>query len=96
MILPDPIHAPLAALNQKSSTQDKLDLYRTLFASRSDHTPTVRKRPDDTKLVAETTTAPPATPRYLLLTDVITEHLTKDNPSACELYVILPIAPASY
>ncbi len=37
MVLPSPVHgAPLPQADQESSTQDKLGLYRTLFAGRSD------------------------------------------------------------
>ena len=37
MVLPSPVHgAPLPQVDQESSTQDKLGLYRTLFAGRSD------------------------------------------------------------
>jgi hypothetical protein len=94
MTLPRPVHgAPLSQVDQESGIQDKLDLYRTLFAGRSDVYAyrwenaadgtkgwSPRRRPGTTR----------DNPVYLPLTDdVIAAHLTKDNPAACGLYVML-------
>src|ERR1700749_3252537 len=94
MALLRPVHgAPLPQVDQESGIQDKLDLYRTLFAGRSDVYAyrwenaadgtkgwSPRRRPGTTRDNSE----------YLPLTDdVITAHLTKDNSVACGLYVML-------
>jgi TOTE conflict system primase-like protein len=88
-----PVHGPpLPQVDHQSSLQAKVGLYQALFAGRSD---VYAYRWENT---AEGTKgwAPkrrPGTtrdnPEYLPLTDdVITAHLTKDNPAACGLYVI--------
>ena len=90
-----PVHGPpLPRVDHESSLQAKVGLYRTLFAGRSD---VYAYRWENT---AEGTKgwAPkrrPGTtrdnPEYLPLTDeVISAHLTKENPAACGLYVTLP------
>ncbi len=90
-----PVHGPpLPLVDHESSLQAKVGLYRTLFAGRSD---VYAYRWENT---AEGTKgwAPkrrPGTtrdhPEYLPLTDeVISAHLTKENPAACGLYVTLP------
>jgi superfamily II DNA or RNA helicase len=90
-----PVHGPpLPQVDHESSLQAKVGLYRTLFAGRSD---VYAYRWENT---AEGTKgwAPkrrPGTtrdnPEYLPLTDeVISAHLTKENPAACGLYVTLP------
>jgi hypothetical protein len=90
-----PVHGPpLPQVDHESSLQAKVGLYRALFAGRSD---VYAYRWENT---AEGTKgwAPkrrPGTtrdnPEYLPLTDeVISAHLTKENPAACGLYVTLP------
>ena len=90
-----PVHGPpLPRVDHESSLQAKVGLYRTLFAGRSD---VYAYRWENT---AEGTKgwAPkrrPGTtrdnPEYLPLTDeIISAHLTKENPAACGLYVTLP------
>ncbi len=80
-------------MDQESSTQDKLGLYRTLFAGRSDvYAYRWENAADGTK--GWSPKRRPGTtrdnPEYLPLTDdIITAHLTKDNPAACGLYVML-------
>lgn len=93
MVLPSPVHgAPLPHVDQESSTQDKLGLYRTLFAGRSDvYAYRWENAADGTK--GWSPKRRPGTtrdnPEYLPLTDdTITAHLTKDNPAACGLYVM--------
>ena len=94
MVLPSPAHgAPLPQVDQESSTKDKLGLYRTLFAGRSDvYAYRWENAADGTK--GWSPKRRPGTtrdnPEYLPLTDdVITAHLTKDNPTACGLYAML-------
>src|SRR3984893_16906881 len=90
-----PVHGPpLPQVDHESGLQAKVGLYRTLFAGRSD---VYAYRWENT---AEGTKgwAPerrPGTtrdnPEYLPLTDeVLSAHLTKENPAACGLYVTLP------
>lgn len=90
-----PVHGPpLPQVDHESSLQAKVGLYRALFAGRSD---VYAYRWENT---AEGTKgwAPkrrPGTtrdnPEYMPLTDeVISAHLTKENPAACGLYVTLP------
>ncbi len=90
-----PVHGPaLPQVDHESSLQAKVGLYRTLFAGRSD---VYAYRWENT---AEGTKgwAPkrrPGTtrdnPDYLPFTDeVISAHLTKENPAACGLYAMLP------
>ena len=94
MVLPSPAHgAPLPQVDQESSTKDKLGLCRTLFAGRSDvYAYRWENAADGTK--GWSPKRRPGTtrdnPEYLPLTDdVITAHLTKDNPTACGLYAML-------
>jgi len=94
MVLPRPVDgAPLPQVDQESGIQDKLDLYRTLFAGRSDvYAYRWENAADGTK--GWSPKRRPGTtrenPEYLPLTDdVITAHLTKDNSAACGLYVML-------
>jgi hypothetical protein len=94
MVLPRPVDgAPLPKVDQESSTQDKLGLYRTLFAGRSDvYAYRWENAADGTK--GWSPKRRPGTtrdnPEHLPLTDdVITAHLTKDSPAACGLYVML-------
>ena len=90
-----PVHGPaLPRVDHESSLQAKVGLYRTLFAGRSDvyacrweNTAegtkgwAPKRRPGTTR----------DNPEYLPLTDeVISAHLTKENPAACGLYVTLP------
>jgi hypothetical protein len=90
-----PVHgSPLPQVDHESSSQAKVGLYRTLFAGRSDVYAyrwenaaegtkgwAPKRRPGTTR----------DNPEYLSLTDeVISAHLTKENPAACGLYVMLP------
>ncbi|HLM89073.1 MAG TPA: hypothetical protein VK284_08600, partial [Streptosporangiaceae bacterium] len=90
-----PVHGPpLPRVDHESSLQAKVGLYRTLFAGRSDVYAyrwensaegtkgwAPKRRPGTTR----------DNPEYLPLTDeVISAHLTKENPAACGLYVTLP------
>ncbi|MBV9444647.1 MAG: DEAD/DEAH box helicase family protein [Streptosporangiaceae bacterium] len=94
MALPRPVYgAPLPPVDQGSTLQEKLSLYRTLFAGRSDVYAyrwenvaegtkgwAPKRRPGTTR----------ENPEYLPFTDdVISAHLTKDNPAAYGLYVML-------
>ena len=90
-----PVHGPaLPRVDHESSLQAKVGLYRTLFAGRNDVYAyrwenaaegtkgwAPKRRPGTTR----------DNPEYLPLTDeVISAHLTKENPAACGLYVTLP------
>jgi hypothetical protein len=90
-----PVHGPpLPRVDHGSSLQAKVGLYRALFAGRRDvyayrweNTAegtkgwAPRRRPGTTR----------DNPEYLPLTDeVISAHLTKEDPAACGLYVMLP------
>lgn len=94
MVLPRPVQgALLPQVDQESSTQDKLGLYRTLFAGRSDVYAYRWENATDGAKGWSPKRRPGTTrddPEYLPLTDdAITAHLTKDNPAACGLYVML-------
>ena len=90
-----PVHGPpLPRVDHESSLQAKVGLYRTLFAGRSDvYAYRWENTAEDTKGWAPKR-RPGTTrdnPEYLPLTDeVISAHLTKENPAACGLYVTLP------
>jgi hypothetical protein len=90
-----PVHGPpLPRVDHGSSLQAKVGLYRTLFAGRSDvYAYRWENSAEGTKGWAPKrrrgTTRD--NPEYLPLTDeVISAHLTKENPAACGLYVTLP------
>jgi len=89
-----PVHGPpLPQVDHESSLQAKVGLYRTLFAGRTDvYAYRWENTAEDTKGWAPKR-RPGTTrdnPEYLPLTDeVISAHLTKENPAACGLYVTL-------
>ncbi|HJY60867.1 MAG TPA: hypothetical protein VJ418_31185, partial [Streptosporangiaceae bacterium] len=90
-----PVHGPsLPRVDHGSSLQSKVGLYRTLFAGRSDvYAYRWENSAEGTKGWAPKR-RPRTTrdnPEYLPLNDeVISAHLTKENPAACGLYVTLP------